>query len=455
MSKPRTPLVRPWALLTPVVVLLIALPLLRPLRHPGRASMAERATLATARAVAEKGQLHLDGVEGVDVERLRSVGEAVRRGGTDGATYAVRPPTFAVLLAGPLWGIERLGLGFARHGELAAYLLTLIGTTLPTAIGAGLIYRMGRLFELPRRRRAGLALVAALAGGWVSYATVLNPHAPAAALLVASAAALLYVAAKRRPVKSFWLYPFAGLAAGLAAALSPAALPVGAMLPGMILAMRARRRLRAAGFALFLLGLTPAVALHVALNAPITGDWIPAAYHPSFLPPTVEFADLAPPESVWVTIGGRVNALGRVIAGDHGPLSHFPVLLVAALGLAAVLHRHWPAHAKALAAAVALGAVLTTAAAWLGPRPEPDTFANPAFLVLTPLALLFAGAWLRGRHARAAWIAAALLLLVSVAVTLVGTADPAPPEGYARYTAAEAAERLFSPADSPTGLAGR
>ena len=306
----KPPLVRRWALLTPVVVLLVALPLLRPLRHPGRASMAERATVATARAVAERGTLRIDGLEGIDADRLLSVGEAVRHGPA-GAVYSARPPAFGVLLAGPAWVLEQLGVGFVDRAELAEYWLTLLGVTLPTALGAGLVYRMGRLFELPRPWRAGLALAAALGSGWVSYATVLDPTAPAAALLVASATCLLYVAAKRRPARGIGWYPVAGLCAGVAAAFCPAALPVAAMLPGVILAMRTTRRLRAAGFALFLVGLAPAVVLHVALNARVTGDWLPAAYHPSFLPgfsPAVGLENLPPPESAWVTVGGTSTA---------------------------------------------------------------------------------------------------------------------------------------------------
>ena len=452
-ANPKPPLVRRWALLTPVAVLLVTLPLLRPLRHPGRESLGERATVATARAVAERGELRIDRVEGVDADRLLSVGEAVRRR-AGGPVYAARPPTFAVLLAGPIWVLNRLGIDFARHAELASYLLTLLGTALPTALGAGLIYRMGRLFELARPWRAGLALAAVFGSGWASYATALNPQAPAAALLVAATTCLLYVAAKRRPTRGFGLYPLAGLCAGLAAALSPAALAVAAMLPGIILAMRTRKRLRLLGLGLFIAGLAPAVGLHVALNARVTGDWIPASYHPSLFP-AAELSSLPPPESAWVTVGGYADRLGSVLAGSHGPLSHFPILLVGALGLAAVLHRHWPMHAKALAAAVALGALVTTLAAWLGPRPGPDSFADPAFLVLTPLAVFFAGAWLRSKHAAWAWAAASVLLLASVAVTLLGSTDPAPPEGYARYTAAEAAERLFTPDGPPTGLAGR
>jgi hypothetical protein len=54
--------VRPWALSVPVVVLLIALPLLRPLRHPDPQAMSddERARLATVQSLVENKTLAID-----------------------------------------------------------------------------------------------------------------------------------------------------------------------------------------------------------------------------------------------------------------------------------------------------------------------------------------------------------------------------------------------------------
>src|SRR5918998_432817 len=104
--------VRPWALSAPILVLVIALPLLRPLRYPVpqyRISDEEAARLATIQAIVEH-------------------------------------------------------------------------VTIPAACAAGLVYRMGRLFDLRRPWRAALAAAAVLATGLISYATVLNPHVPAATL---------------------------------------------------------------------------------------------------------------------------------------------------------------------------------------------------------------------------------------------------------------------------------
>jgi hypothetical protein len=56
-------MVRPWALFGPVVVLVVALPLLRPLRHPDPGAMSdeEMSRLATVQAIAEHGTLAIDG----------------------------------------------------------------------------------------------------------------------------------------------------------------------------------------------------------------------------------------------------------------------------------------------------------------------------------------------------------------------------------------------------------
>src|SRR5215218_9489613 len=52
--------VRPWALCAPVVMLLIALPLLRPLRWPGDASENELSRLATVQALVEHDSLAIN-----------------------------------------------------------------------------------------------------------------------------------------------------------------------------------------------------------------------------------------------------------------------------------------------------------------------------------------------------------------------------------------------------------
>src|SRR5688500_4595599 len=204
-------MVRPLALAGPIAVLLVALPLLRPLRHPSEVSNDEMLRLATIRALVQHGTL---AVRHTLPERYDH--GTVRRGEH---LYSEQPPMMALLLAPPAWVMARAGL--ALEGNFVPYMLTLLGTTLPVAVASGLIYRMGRLFELKRPWRVGLAIAVVFGSGLISYAVVLNPHAPAAALVLAAASALIYVAvAQRAGRRWFWLV-LAGLCAALAATLEP------------------------------------------------------------------------------------------------------------------------------------------------------------------------------------------------------------------------------------------
>ena len=69
----------------------------------------------------------------------------------------------------------------------------------------------------------------------------------------------------------------------------------------------------------------------------------------------------------------------------------------------------------------------------------------------------WAGAWLRRPHTSLAWSVAAMLLIFSVLVSLIGATDPMPIGGYSRYTAASALRDLFKtpPPFEGTALADR
>jgi len=64
-------------------------------------------------------------------------------------------------------------------------------------------------------------------------------------------------------------------------------------------------------------------------------------------------------------------------------------------------------------------------------------------LVVSPLLLFCAGAWLRRTHSSLVWTFAGIAAGVSVVITLIGATRPAPPGGYQHYTAAEAVEKAF------------
>src|SRR4051794_12417321 len=88
MEKPKF---RPMGLIAPILVLLICLPLLRPLRHPDGISDDETATLAMVRGLVDHHDLSLD------PRRL----PPDHRVGVGTQIYSDQPPTFAILLAIP------------------------------------------------------------------------------------------------------------------------------------------------------------------------------------------------------------------------------------------------------------------------------------------------------------------------------------------------------------------
>src|SRR5580700_5473804 len=104
----RKPYVRPWALATPILVLLVCLPILRPLRQPGRASDEEQARLATIAALVEHrsdpGPLaeHL----AIDSTRFVLPSHVIE---VDNHVYSDQPPMLAFLMSGPALVLEWLG----------------------------------------------------------------------------------------------------------------------------------------------------------------------------------------------------------------------------------------------------------------------------------------------------------------------------------------------------------
>lgn len=467
------PHVRPWALSSPILVLLICLPLLRPLRHPDPRDISadETARLATVQAVVEQGTLALN-------DTLKHPpGQTIR--GFDGKRYSDQPPVMAVLLSGSYWAMYRNGLSLDNSPILVPYLLTIIAVTLPVAGAAGLVYRMGRLFELKRPIRAALGAAVVLGSGLLSYGVVLNAHAPAAVLVMCAAACFSHLAISKKPASSVWLI-VAGLCAALAATLEPAAAVFAVLLAAVPLAMRWRPSMKIGGLLLYAIGMTPPLVLHAVLTIPITGDLLPGMFHPElaetnampYRAPIALAADGAfdgafdgefdgsdfnsadddgsfaqPTQSGWVS--RLLRDIARVIGalvGSHGLLSHFPVLILGVLGVGAIMHRHWPTATKVLAAVTVTGAslvVITFATAT--PARTGSMFAARWFVVFLPLLLFWSGAWVRRKHHPLAWAGAAALLLFSIAVSLLGATNPFPREGYERYTAAEALQNLLRP----------
>jgi hypothetical protein len=439
------PIVRPWGLATPILVLLVCLPLLRPLRNPEVISENECARLATIEAIVEKRTLAIDGTQ-FPVSESQITTSA--RGGE--RHYSQQPPVMAALLAGPYWLMHKLGLSFQSNPTLSMYILTLIGATFPVALTAGLVYRMGRLFELQRHWRTLLAIAAVFASGLVSYATVLNSHAPAAFFVIAACGCFFHAGLTRRVVRSYAWLGLAGLCAAFAAAIDVAALVYLVLLIAIILAMRWPWTSKITGLIWYLGGALGPILLHAALTVPITGDMRPGLFHPELasapLPAPIIEPDTDEEEGKQPTYFQTVILrFADGLLGPHGLLSHFPILLIGIGGVGAVLHRHWPLPTKMMAMVSLFAAVgIVIAYCTMHVNWNQPMFAVRWFIVFMPLLVYWCGAWLRKSHTPLMWVGAAMLLIFSILTTLLGATAPfANSKG--KHTAYAAARELLWP----------
>jgi len=472
--------VRPWGLAVPIAVLIVSLPLLRPLRipDPTRLGDSEAARLATVDAIVENpvvsGQapamrLAIRDEWSADVTTAMVI---------HGRRYSVQAPMLAFILAGPYAIMHHLGWTLRDNSVFVPFMLTLIGSTLPVAAAAGLLYRIGRLFELRRNWRTLLAAICVFGGGLISYATVINPHAPAAALIIAAAGCLIQVAASERPGRQGGWLVGAGLLAALAGTIDPLTALFAVLFPAVIFAMRLPTGLKIAGVLLYGVGMMPPMALYAVLTMPLTGDLRPGVLHPELVrsiprsallttrsttaaaSPTAESSAsvaaqplaapddeevVATPGLVWRSIaaaGSGVADLLATLLGSHGLLSHFPIAIVGAMGIGAVMHRHWPMTTKLLAAISATGMIAALVLCMVHDAGPGAMFANQTWIAMMPMLLFWIGAWFRRRHRRGVWIGLGILLGFSVIVSLIGATDPMPRNGYDQYTPIGAIGRM-------------
>ncbi len=442
-------MVRPWGLSAPIAVLLICLPLMRPLRHPdpGQVSDDEQARLATIEAVVEHRTLAIENTQ------FRATRNLIIP--SDGHWYADQSPVMSVLLSGPYWVLHRCGLTFEKDPILTEYLLTLLGVTLPIAFGAGLLYRMGRIFELRRPYRAALAIAVVIGSGWISYGTVLNAGAAAAALVVVGTGCLVQATLTSKRSYGYAWCALAGFCLALAATYELTATIFLVLLLPMLAAFRWPKTARAGAIAIYCLGAIAPLFLYASLNRSVTGDLKPGFLHPEYRP---AFATRAPTSSIDSLLDDDDNptflhSLARPVVrilsslvGAHGLLSHFPILLLGILGVSMVMHRHWPGTTKILACTAVVGAWSVLLAYGVARTEWKDAmFANRWFLVFLPMVLFWSGAWLRKSHRPSSWALVTVLLLFSSVTALVGATNPQPRQGYDRYTAATAFLDLVSP----------
>jgi hypothetical protein len=455
---PKRQIVRPWALAVPVLVLLVALPLLRPLRSPDADSMSanELTRLATIQALAENHSQEIETSPFYSALRQRNYAQPPETVQIQNHVYSDKAPVLAVLLAGAYMLFQEFGLSFHRNSALVVYLLTIVGAVIPVAVSAGMIYRMGRLFELRRPWRTMLALAVTFGSGLISYAVVLNAHAPAAALVLGACACLVHITVTKEPTRTGAWLMISGLCAALAAVIDPTAMIFLGGLVLVIATLRWRKRVRFGGVLLYVIGTLPPLALHAVLTVPVTGDLLPPSLHAEMRlhdprPVAVDpFGDLTDEEIAarngWVhaSVVKAALVLGALV-GSHGIFSHFPVVLLGVFGIVLVLRRHWPIATKTMAAVtLAGGCLIVLAYVFLGGSWTSSMFGPRWSIAFLPLLVFWAGAWLRKKHHPIIWSLAALLLVFSMAVSVLGTTAPflnTP----GRYTAAAALKQFLHP----------
>jgi hypothetical protein len=476
----------------PILILLIAIPLLRPLRLPDPRLISddEQARLATVQAIVEHGSQAIEGTEFRDT-RCIIVGKADVTSQFPSHYYSKQPPMMALLLSGPYWLMHGGGLSFEHDSSIVIFWLTLIGVTIPVSIAGGLVYRMSKTFELKRPLRALLALGVVLGSGLISYATTLNAHAPAATLLLAAASCLIHVIFHNAPTRSTVWLASAGFYAALAATIDPPAIAFLLPLLLVIGAFRWPVRMRMAGVLAYALGAALPLVVHAQLIRPITGDLRPGMFHSE-----LAVATRVPQSAPWIngSLGSSVCAASvsdhsaalanaspfdaatvpddddephtrwrailhggwRILAsfvGGHGVFSHFPIVLLGIIGVTLIMHRHWPAATKMLAGATLGGALAVIVIYSLCRSDTRDAmFATRWFVVFLPLTLFWAGAWLRRTHRRSSWIVAGVLLAFSVTASLIGATGPLPRNGFNRYSVAGAWQNLIHHPQAPPAL---
>lgn len=434
-----SPKVRPWALLAPVLLILIAAPQLRPLRFPAHPGNDEKIRLETVEAIVETGTFSIDRDR---EKRERWLEGTVTLHRPDDAVYSGQPPLMASLLSGAYWIMNRSGLSMEENPTLVGFLLTLLGSTLPAAVATGLTYRMARMFELQRTWRSLLSVAVGLGSGIGSYGVVLNPHVPAATLVLGAAAAIIHWARSPNPFRAMGWLGVAGLCAGFAGTIDPLTVVFLFLFLAPVFALRVGFPTRLAGALLYIAGASFPLLAHTSICLRIGIPVIPEPFVDA--PEDLRHASFGDDDSESINAAQIVFLRGiETTLGNHGTLVHFPVLLIGCFGIAAVMHRHWPLWMKSLAAATAIGGVVIFCiVVFSKANLQYSMYANRWFISFSPLLMLWCGSWLKRPHPRGVRISALICLIFSVVAGIIGMLHPWPIGGYQGFTLVDVFSRL-------------
>lgn len=299
----------PSRLRSAIVVVLAALALYAATTHRRVFSAGnDAARWATIESLVDHGR--------ASIERSRFAGtvDQVRLGEL---RFSNKPPLLALLGAAVYLPLQVV-TGWSLAGPGAANVLwfvTVVLVGLPAALLAGRFHLALEHFPALEGSRRWL-LTAALAAGTLlwPFATTLNAHVPAAALLFVA----LLAALDGRAVRS-------GAFAGFSAALD--LLPGAGFVP--VFAALLWKRGGGGAWKRFALGLSLPVAVVLVANRATHGSMLPI----KLVPGAVDLSSLAGPSVGGVVLPQGAGYLFEILFGGHGLFAVSPVLLFGAVGL--------------------------------------------------------------------------------------------------------------------------
>ena len=330
--------------------------------------------------------------------------------------YSSKPPLLSIAGAGVYAVVRFAGLSFRDPSTRDAAVVVVTLVLMLGAHGLLLAYAYRLLSLWVTREDALVGAFAGLALGYlgVGYATSINNHTPAAAVLLAA----FYHAYRARHGLSAgrrdWLV--AGALAALAPTLDLAALFVSAGLGLYLLTFDWRATLR-----LFVPAALPVIALHLGATYLVGGSLLPMylrrelyLYPGSYWLAPVDMDVLDEPKAVY---------LFHMLVGHHGLFAMTPLLALALSAIIVTIRRRRAHTAEAYLAGGALVVLVGFYAATT--KNYGGTCVGFRWLIVVmPVLFLFVAEWLDGARSRAARLLFSALLVVSAVHTADALVSP-------------------------------
>jgi hypothetical protein len=289
----------------------------------------DRSRWCTVRALVEQGTYRID-----DVRRLPGWDtiDLVRH---EGHFYSTKPPLLSTLVGGLYWCVRHtIGWDLDQHLAATTRLILVIVNLVPWAIALIVLTRLVRKSTTSAFTQVFVVATACFGTLLLPFLVSLNNHTPAAVCVVFALAPAVSIIGRGR--REWWRFAATGFWSGLAFTNELPAAALVAALGAALLLIAPKKTLRYGLPAM----LVP-VAVFLALNRAVTGDWL--SFYASYNTAKYRFVFEGVP-SYWSDPRGIDQALDspavyllHCTIGHHGVFSLTPVWLLAVAGWAVVL----------------------------------------------------------------------------------------------------------------------